>query len=137
MQAKCLECGAPSTHRHHVIPQSRGGRATVPLCDECHAIAHRTDLGTLRADAARRLAESGRASGGVAPYGWRVEYGRLIADEEEQRAINAILGMRLENLTYTQICARLAANGYKPRGNAWSAQIVRKIVIRYLSHAGE
>ena len=32
MPDPCFECGEPSTHDHHVVPQSLGGTKTVPLC---------------------------------------------------------------------------------------------------------
>jgi len=37
---KCLECDRPSEVWHHLIPKSRGGARTIPLCGECHAKAH-------------------------------------------------------------------------------------------------
>ncbi len=39
---KCWECEMETEdiHHHHVIPRSRGGTKTVPLCLECHAKAH-------------------------------------------------------------------------------------------------
>ena len=43
MRAKeCWECGATTEeiHDHHVIPRSRGGIRTVPICGLCHAKAH-------------------------------------------------------------------------------------------------
>jgi 5-methylcytosine-specific restriction endonuclease McrA len=39
----CFECGNPSEHDHHVVPQIRGGTKTVPLCSECHGKAHHWD----------------------------------------------------------------------------------------------
>ena len=37
----CIECGAvEDVHEHHIIPRSRGGNATVPLCYSCHLKAH-------------------------------------------------------------------------------------------------
>jgi hypothetical protein len=35
--ARCFECSAPATADHHVIPESKGGRKTVPLCAGCLA----------------------------------------------------------------------------------------------------
>ena len=38
---KCFECGAiEDIHNHHVVPRSRGGIKTVPLCYSCHKKAH-------------------------------------------------------------------------------------------------
>ena len=42
---QCFECGykGPELHRHHVVPRSRSGTQTVPLCGVCHARAHHRD----------------------------------------------------------------------------------------------
>ena len=39
---KCWECEIETEHihHHHVIPRSRGGTKTVPLCQPCHSKAH-------------------------------------------------------------------------------------------------
>lgn len=43
MSNKCINCGEPGTHKHHVIPRSLGGNDTtncVWLCDDCHGLIH-------------------------------------------------------------------------------------------------
>ena len=40
----CFECGKPSDIDHHVIPRSKGGTKTVPLCNKCHSIVHDAKL---------------------------------------------------------------------------------------------
>lgn len=40
MRRKCFECGQRADVTHHVVPKSRGGRRTIPLCAACHAKAH-------------------------------------------------------------------------------------------------
>ena len=38
---ECFECGATKDiQEHHVVPRSRGGTKTVPLCHSCHMKAH-------------------------------------------------------------------------------------------------
>lgn len=37
---ECFECGAPKEEMHHIIPKSRGGIKTIPLCLDCHGKAH-------------------------------------------------------------------------------------------------
>jgi hypothetical protein len=60
MVIRCMECDRPAHHEHHVIPASRGGTRTIPLCVECHGQVHdvegwRTDtLKMLRAGKAGR-----------------------------------------------------------------------------------
>ncbi len=39
-QMTCVECGNEAHHDHHVVPKSKGGTFTVPLCTECHAKVH-------------------------------------------------------------------------------------------------
>ena len=40
--SECWECGIETEyiHNHHVVPRSRGGTKTVPLCVSCHTKAH-------------------------------------------------------------------------------------------------
>lgn len=43
MSNKCINCGEPGTHKHHVVPRSLGGNDTtncVWLCDNCHGLIH-------------------------------------------------------------------------------------------------
>jgi hypothetical protein len=38
---KCFECGSDENiHYHHVVPKSKGGTRTLPLCSNCHSIVH-------------------------------------------------------------------------------------------------
>lgn len=37
----CIECKVVGVvHYHHIVPRSRGGTATVPLCEKCHGLVH-------------------------------------------------------------------------------------------------
>lgn len=37
----CFNCGDRGPlHNHHVVPKSKGGIATVPLCERCHGLVH-------------------------------------------------------------------------------------------------
>lgn len=37
----CFECGAnDEIHYHHIVPHSKGGRQTIPLCLNCHSKVH-------------------------------------------------------------------------------------------------
>jgi len=37
---RCFECDSKADHAHHVVPHSRGGTRTIPLCEGCHGKAH-------------------------------------------------------------------------------------------------
>jgi 5-methylcytosine-specific restriction endonuclease McrA len=44
-EGSCWLCGRPLGSRieyHHLIPKSRGGRATIPIHPICHRTLHRT-----------------------------------------------------------------------------------------------
>lgn len=36
----CFNCDKKAEHQHHVVPKSKGGKKTIPLCIECHSKAH-------------------------------------------------------------------------------------------------
>jgi hypothetical protein len=41
---KCFECNEPKDDMHHIIPKSKGGKKTIPLCAKCHGIVHDRDF---------------------------------------------------------------------------------------------
>lgn len=40
----CFDCGQPAHVEHHVVPRSKGGKKTVPLCNYCHSLVHDAKL---------------------------------------------------------------------------------------------
>ncbi len=42
---KCFECGEDKDiHYHHVVPETKGGTMTIPLCPLCHGKVHGRDF---------------------------------------------------------------------------------------------
>jgi hypothetical protein len=38
---KCFECDSTENiHYHHILPEIRGGKKTIPLCVICHGLVH-------------------------------------------------------------------------------------------------
>jgi DNA-binding NarL/FixJ family response regulator len=41
---ECCNCGAPASHRHHIVPRSVGGTDRpsnlAPVCEACHSLIH-------------------------------------------------------------------------------------------------
>lgn len=74
----------------------------------------------------------GEKTGGDVPYGFRLEEGRLIADENEQRAIRLIRTLREQGHTLREIAARLEAEGFKTKTGLarWNPKTVRAIMER-------
>lgn len=46
----CINCGAPATCEHHIVPLTLGGRDIpsnrAPLCDLCHGLIHGVEFET-------------------------------------------------------------------------------------------
>lgn len=128
----CFECDSPGPlHQHHVIPRSRGGTRTVPLCEDCHGVVHGKDLriSALTSAALRRMRDQGLYTGGRVPYGWRLtDDGELVEDHGEQLVIAAVREYRAEGLSLRATAARLADRGLMPRsGRNWSAKAVSTV----------
>lgn len=43
----CFECGRKADVDHHILPQSKGGKKTIPLCATCHSLVHDAKLVSL------------------------------------------------------------------------------------------
>jgi hypothetical protein len=132
----CFECGAPATCEHHVIPRSRGGTKTVPLCGGCHGLAHGLSRATwsdhpaLTSAAMARLKASGRYTGGRVPYGYRVENGALVEDQHELAITETAVCLRRAGLSLRRIGAELERRQLLPRsGDKWSTSALSRIII--------
>lgn len=83
-------------------------------------------------------AKSGGWNGGFAPYGYRLNNGVLVADEEERKVVKLIFQKFLyENMGYTAITSYLnrlgytrppAPNAVKPSYGEWSADQIKRIL---------
>jgi hypothetical protein len=124
---ECFECGSVKPlHNHHVVPRSRGGTKTVPLCYECHARVHgrsgNFDIGPLTVEALARKKAKGEFCGGRVPYGYRVgEDGvMLVVDDHEQMIIGAAIYLRSAGLSLRKVGAELERLGLMTRsGKPW------------------
>jgi len=127
----CFECGEAAEHDHHVVPRSRGGTKTVPLCGPCHAKAHDMDCATLAAE--------GKGSNGDwratmqwdprvdPPFGYSVdEAGRLTEAPDEQASIRRAVELRTLGHHFTEIETMMAAEGVLARGRPFTKYRVAK-----------
>lgn len=115
----CFECGAPSAHDHHVIPRSRGGSRTVPLCLKCHDLAHDTELLTLAQETRDRVINDELKRDHV-PYG---------KDEIEQRCLAYMKRLESEGRSLHEITDALNASDFYPRlGFDWFPMLVKTIL---------
>jgi len=104
---KCWECEieTENIHHHHVIPRSRGGTKTVPLCQPCHSKAHHmkknmTVSALTKAALAKKKKRGERL--GQPPATLRVVGGLLLPTEETADLIKAI-EMRRAGAKYREI----------------------------------
>jgi hypothetical protein len=128
----CFECDtAGPVHHHHVVPQSRGGTKTVPLCEACHGKAHHRDramsTSRLTKDALTRRKRQGKRVGGT-PYGFVMHGDYLAKHPEEWPVVERILGMRRRRKTWAAIGSALQAGGAPAKkGGTWWPMTVKRI----------
>lgn len=83
-------------------------------------------------DRTRKSLRAARARGsraGTVPFGYRTgEDGRLLEDEDEQRALRLMAERRAAGDGYVRVCRALEAAGFRPRGKRWHANGVRSIL---------
>jgi len=116
---KCFECAAPADHMHHVVPRSKGGTKTIPLCESCHGLVHDKrflSISHLTSRAMQQMKSEGRYTGGSSPYGFlNTGGGKLIEHEGEQAVLSKIKGLRSGGMSYRQIANVLAEQGIRSR----------------------
>ena len=134
---ECFECGEISDlHDHHVVPRSRGGTKTVPLCEECHSKAHHRkknmNTSTLTRAALQRLKEAGVKLGN--PNAKAAAVIARKAHSAQQKRFNSNIVKELEHLeeagvsTNTEFAECLNRKGLKTsRGQVWTAPNVARV----------
>jgi len=119
---------------HHPVPQSRGGKLTVPLCPACHALAHHSDrnmnFSTLIKEALHRKKVRGERLGRPA-YGTRLndESGDLMPSADFVN-VERVMQLRSKNLSFVKISDIMEV---ECATDSWSHTKVRRIVRRWKS----
>lgn len=85
-------------------------------------------IGARTSGALRAKMAKGEAAGGVAPYGYRIEDGRLEVDPGEQEALEFMRELRGVGMSLRGIVAELNASRYRPRGRVWHLRSVARFV---------
>ncbi len=69
---RCFECGSTENiHQHHIVPKSKGGTMTIPLCQSCHSKVHgehMMKIQTLAWETRRKQIEEHKRLGTEHPY---------------------------------------------------------------------
>lgn len=124
---RCFECDEPAEVEHHVVPRSRGGTRTVPLCGRCHGRAHHTDRNMSPVALIRDRVAQGKPHGRT-PFGYRVENGRYVPVEWQMRVLALMERMRREGVSTTAVADALNRWGVPTQhGRRWRDAGVWKI----------
>lgn len=133
----CFECDRPAVHEHHVVPKSRGGGRTVPLCEKCHAKAHHRKramtTSRLTKDAMRHKKNNGERVGQI-PYGHDLAADgvQLIPNAAEQSVLELVDQLREAGESMRKIAAELTRrqiprkHGFTP----WMHNTIQRILNR-------
>jgi len=134
----CFECGdVTETHDHHVVPASRGGKKTMPLCLRCHGLAHgrpgsmaTSDL--TREAMARKIARRERV--GQVPYGFDLagDGTTLVENAGELRVVLIMKSLRQSGKSWHAIARELTSRGIPTKHGRpkWRHTAVKGIVDR-------
>ena len=105
------------TTRAPPAPYSAGASSRARQQWEREATAERTSA------ALQVLKQQGRATGGVAPYGFQFIDGRRAWHQGEQETLAAIIEHRAAGLSWAKVADKLSATGHRTRtGGRWTRQ---------------
>lgn len=126
MRIKCFECEKQAHHNHHVVPRSRGGKRTIPLCRKCHGLIHSMEMNEMARLAWEKRKKAGKRYGTI-PYGMKQGKTRLIKCKKEQRVTQAARKMRDRGMSCSEIAEALNLKGYTNRaGEPVTRQFVQR-----------
>jgi hypothetical protein len=134
---KCFECGGESAADHHVVPRSRGGTKTVPLCGVCHAKAHhrRKNMATsgLIKDAMARKKHAGERVGKI-PFGFDLAADgiQLVKNAGEQEVLDLVRQLRESGESMRAIATELNSRQISTKDGRrnWSHSTIQSILDR-------
>ncbi len=115
---------------HHVIPLSRGGRGTVPLCEPCHAKVHdiSADAVTMLRAKKKKMIQDNLYTGGRPPYGMANRAGKLVRNKQELALITRVRQLIGSGMRVGKIAKLLNDEGQALRKNAsWSSCRVTRL----------
>jgi len=133
---QCFECEKTEDqiemHDHHVVPRSKGGTKTIPLCCECHGLVHGKNMMNIGELTRRALADR-KARGmrtGKIPYGFKAGEGKFLAIEESEiKVLRKMDDLRSRGVSYAKMVVKLNDKGILNRhGRPWN---VRNLYLCY------
>ena len=143
---KCFECeSVVEIQHHHVVPRSKGGTKTIPLCQQCHFLAHgrngkATEHGRLVKEGLQRAKKRGIALGSPLEKlrEARIQAAKVCRKNGETTAkkyFGIIDPLRKNGMTWTEIANVMNQSGVQtPRGRKWYAASCRILYFRYIEN---
>ena len=122
---KCFECDNDAHEQHHVIPQSRGGVNTIPLCSPCHGKVHNIkrcdNLSSLIKEGLIKAKERGVQLGNPNGWGGKQRLGsEAMANKakiNDSKVLPIIIELRGKDFSYRKIAKHLNETNYKDLNN--------------------
>ncbi len=134
---RCFECGLPAECDHHVVPRSKGGTKTVPLCGVCHGKAHHAERNMssrkLTRDALQTKIAKGERVGKIRfGYDLAIDGKTLVRNTREQEAICQMREWRAQGKTYRDLVKMVEDLGIdtKEGNRVWLPMTIRRILCR-------
>jgi hypothetical protein len=137
MMKTCFECGSTENiENHHVVPRSKGGKKTIPLCARCHDKVHdkyrsKITSSQLTKEGLKKAKKRGVIIGAQ---------GKILAEQNKKDADKFAIELKptlvklLESDTkksYGAFAKALNRRGIKtPRGNSFAPASVRNVFLR-------
>jgi hypothetical protein len=134
---KCFECGHnKDIQHHHVVPKSRGGKTTLPLCSSCHSLVHNKKMTSVSflTKQALGLRKANRQRAGQIPFGYRLSEDRktLIPDHAMSQPIESVRALRESGHTIRKIVEIMnASQGLSAEPRKWHISTVQKAIAFY------
>ncbi|MFE4202129.1 recombinase family protein [Aneurinibacillus aneurinilyticus] len=117
---------------HFLTEEQTLSQNIVRLCSVCHAKAHgNSSLVKLSLQSIAKKRERGEWAGGTPPYGYRIERGNVVINEDEAEIVRLIYKWRFtDGMTMDQIAGILnfMAIPTQRNGKKWVHNTVRKIL---------
>jgi hypothetical protein len=105
----CFECGSDENiHEHHVVPKSKGGTKTIPLCGNCHGVVHGKNFGLewkrLQMEGINKAKKNGKYNG--RGFGTSDSIQRFMSKPKSQE----IMSLLDKGLIYSDIQSKLGCS---------------------------
>lgn len=133
----CFECGSTENiENHHVVPRSKGGKKTIPLCARCHDKVHNRYRSKITSSQLTKegLKKAKKRGVQLGANGKNLAKENKAAADAFAQSLKPILMKLLDSdvkKSYGAFAKVLNRRGIKtPRGNSFAPASVRNVFLR-------